>query len=157
MFSLSSIDLRAFQAKKALLWNIGHFRNRNIRDLAAQMIMIIEISMANSTRCTGLRAKSAWTVGAVPSWAILHVAEIWLTDRYEASKPDWLNSQMVKTPFGEFSIFDNLGSDDVQHAVHLCNWFHQNRCSFDPDANRPTNYFFHMTLPTVEGISIPWV
>ena len=27
-----------------------------------------------------------------------------------------------------------------------------NRCSFDPDANRQTNYFFHMTLLTVEGI-----
>ena len=67
------------------------------------------------------------------------------------SKSDWLNSPRLKTPLDEFPISDNLWSDDVQHVIHLGNWFHQNRCSFDPDANRPTNYFFSYDPPYSRG------
>ena len=42
-----------------------------------------------------------------PFWAIFHVAEIWLADRYGALKPDWLNSPMLKTPLSEIPMPEN--------------------------------------------------
>ena len=43
-----------------------------------------------------------------PFWAIFHVVEIWLADRYGALISDWLNSQMVKTSLGEIPMSQNL-------------------------------------------------
>ena len=43
-----------------------------------------------------------------PFWAIFHVVEIWLADRYGALKSDWLNSQMVKTSLGEIPMSQNF-------------------------------------------------
>ena len=38
----------------------------------------------------------------------LHVAEIWVANRFGASKPDWLNSPRLKTPLVEILTSQNL-------------------------------------------------
>ena len=60
-----------------------------------------------------------------------------MADRYGALRPDSLNSPMLKTPLGEFSIVDNLWSDDVL---------------LTPLQTDKQPIFFHMTLLTVDGI-----
>ena len=42
-----------------------------------------------------------------PLWAIFHVVEIWLANRYGALRSDWLNSPMLKTPLGEIPMSKN--------------------------------------------------
>ena len=56
-----------------------------------------------------------------PFGGVFHVAEIWLANRYGATKPDWLNFRAVKTPLDEFSIFDNVWVDDVQTIIDVGN------------------------------------
>ena len=68
-----------------------------------------------------------------PFWAISHVVEIWLADRYGALRPDWLNSHMLKTLLAEFSVSKNL-IGCVVHGKKASYVF----LTFDPDANKQT-------------------
>jgi hypothetical protein len=65
-----------------------------------------------------------------------------------------LNVFLTFDPGFGLSVLDNLGSDHNQTSKYLTLVDLKNGCFFYPDTDTPTNYFFWMTLLSVEGILI---
>jgi hypothetical protein len=82
-----------------------------------------------------------------PVGAIFHVLEIWLAVALRASQSDWLNSPMLKTLLGENPMLKYpMGA-----IFHVLEIYDVLLTPLQTSIHPHKLFFFHMTLPTVEG------